>query len=245
MKETEEIKYWAYKDGYLVHRDGTIYSMNYRNTGRMRRIKQKLDKDGYLYFYNKTVHRHVKSHRFVAECFHPNPDNLPEVDHINGNRADNRVENLRWVTRKQNCNNPYTLEQRSESMTNNEKNSRKVYQYTKDGDFVREWPSVSEVYRQLGFHISNIVVCCSGKLRSVHGYVWSYEKADKIEIRRHRHCKCVYQLTLDGKLVKEWPSVLEAAKELGFSRTCIGATCRGVHKSAYGFKWSYTPPEAV
>lgn len=167
----EEKKYWARKGEYLVHRDGTIYKMNWRRTGRMKRVKQTHDGKGYLIFNSKG--RMVKSHRLIAELFIPNPDNLPQVNHINEIKDDNRVENLEWCDNKYNSTYGTHVE-RVRSATTNGKLSKKVYQYALDGSFVREFPSAKEVQRQLGYDNGTISKCCHGKLKHAYGYVWRY-----------------------------------------------------------------------
>ena len=68
-------------------------------------------KNGYLLInFNKEGKKNQRYlHRLIAEAFIDNPDNKPEIDHINGVRDDNRVENLKWVSHKENMRNPLTI----------------------------------------------------------------------------------------------------------------------------------------
>ena len=86
---------------YIVSSDGKVYSTNNGGTSYYHKeIKQRLNMDGYPQItVGKTGNRRTYAvHRMVAEAFIPNPDNLPEVNHIDCNRANNNVENLEWCT---------------------------------------------------------------------------------------------------------------------------------------------------
>ena len=113
--EILENEIWAkIKDhpNYSVSNKGRV-----RNDKRERMRKTYIDKDGYLFvvlFRNKSnvIYR---VHKLVANAFIPNPDNKPCVDHIDTNKLNNNVDNLRWVTQKENCNNPLTKLHRKQS----------------------------------------------------------------------------------------------------------------------------------
>jgi hypothetical protein len=146
---------------------------------------------------NGKVHKHSRVHRLVALAFIPNTDKKPNIDHINCNPLDNRVENLKWCTQKENCNNPISRERNALSKSGeknplygrrNEQvhNSRKVACYSKEGTLIKIYPSIVEAYRQTNIRPSAIGDCASkrkkfdkrdGKYyttKSAGGYIWKY-----------------------------------------------------------------------
>lgn len=113
-------------------------------------------------------------HRLVYESFNgPIPDGM-QVNHINEDKTDNHLENLNLMDCKTNINWGTHNKRVSEKMTNG-KRSITVLQYDLDNNFIKEWVSVNEVHRQLGFSCGNISLSCRGFYKSYKGYVWKYK----------------------------------------------------------------------
>jgi len=108
MRVKEVWKMWkpAYTTITGINTITTIPAIYISNLGNVKGREKSIIGNGYLRISYKN--KYYKIHRLVAELFIPNPENKPEVDHINRNRNDNRVCNLRWVTRVENCRNTST-----------------------------------------------------------------------------------------------------------------------------------------
>lgn len=171
----------GYEGLYQVSNYGRIKNKNYRRTGREYiTIGNVISKKSKYYRVLLTKDKESKwflVHRLVAFAF---PEICgeyfegAEVDHINTIVSDNRAINLRWVNHKINCCNPVSRINNSCSGRNNKK-SKPVLQFDLDGNFIKEWPSMREIQRQLGFYQSSISLCCNGKLKKAYGYIWKYK----------------------------------------------------------------------
>lgn len=133
------------------------------------------DKDGYkdIILYKNGEHRHVKVHRVVAETFIPNPKGYKEINHKNENKADNRVENLEWCSRK------YNNDYGNRTKSTRETQSVRINQYSLDGVFIKSWLGARIIERVLGFSNANIIKCCKGKAHTAYGFIWKYADEDK------------------------------------------------------------------
>ena len=146
-------------------------------------LKSRVNKHGYLQktLVNENGRKTWDIHRLVALTFIPNPENKPCIDHINTNRTDNRVENLRWVTYSENALNPITNAKhrnRIGPMAGKYGElhpcSKSVSQFTKDGTFIGSFGSVAEAQRKTG--VFNIWRCTSGRRKFAGGFIWKFNE---------------------------------------------------------------------
>lgn len=167
--------------------------------------------------------KQYKIHRLVALAFLDNPNNLPQVDHIDENKKNNDVSNLRWVTASENIR--HSAHQKS----------CKINQLTLDGQFIRQWESSMQIERETGYSQSSILKCCKGKRKQAYGYKWEY--ADPEQQRKVN--RPVAALTKDGDLIAEYKSAAEAARFLKISKQSIHYCLNGTYKSAHGLRFIY------
>ena len=175
----------GYEDLYEVSSKGRVRKLrfinNYVNKEKIFEISLKNNGTGYykvfLYKNGKKCQKLV--HRLVAEAFLERPEGKDFVNHIDGNKKNNNVENLEWCTRSENMLHAYrnglaTAQAKGKFGEDNPK-AKRVNMYSMDGVLLETFGSLIDAAHHVKATKScHICSCCKGKLKSAYGYVWRY-----------------------------------------------------------------------
>lgn len=171
-----------YEGLYQVSNLGNVKSLNYNHTGKEQILKASKTKDGYFQvpLWKNGERKWSRVHRLVASHFIPNDDLFKtQINHKDENKQNNNVNNLEWCNLQYNNNYGTRNKRIAKSNTNNQNRSKSVSQYSLDGTFIREWQSMSEIKRKLGYQQANICYCCKGKYKTSYGFIWKYKNDDE------------------------------------------------------------------
>ena len=163
----------GYED-YEVSNLGNVRSLNYRKTNKEKVLKPILCR-GYeqVCLCKNKIKKMYKVHRLVAQAFIPNPNNLPQVNHKDENKANNMVwvnddgsidydkSNLEWCNHSQNI---------------RHSRGKTIIQYDSKGKILREWKNLATIEEQLNYNKSNICNVCKGIRKTAYGFIWKYKE---------------------------------------------------------------------
>lgn len=145
------------------------------NLGRIKSIKKeyifKENKNGNGYrivtLTKNKIEKSFSVHQLVANHFIPNSNNLPQVNHKDGNKMNNDVDNLEWCTQSDNMKHAYLNKLEI-------KNGKKVVQFDLDMNIIKVWDKITNAEKELGISHGKICMVCQKKRNKAGGYIWRY-----------------------------------------------------------------------
>ena len=188
------------KKGYYISNFGRVKSPN-------NKIKDTFGITG-GYYEMKFDKKHYKIHRLVAIYFIDNPENKPFVNHKNGDKINNKVNNLEWCTNQENVQHAYNMGLNSRVSG--------IIQYDKEGkNIIKEFNSINDASRELNINCSSISACCRGITLQTNCYHFKYKTDIGVKIREKKYNftsgKKVYQYDKNNKLIKVFNTCVECA----------------------------------
>lgn len=194
----------------------------------------KTNDNGYIrvYIYKKTF----ALHRLVAITFLENPENKQQVNHKDGNKINNAVDNLEWCSNSENQKHKFEI-----GLGNNF--TRKVKQYDLNGNLIKEYNSIASAAKHMNVSKGNIQGVLLNKRKTAAGFIWKYVEdnspiTETITINKNRGIK-VGQYDLDMNLINVYESTADASSKLNIHKNNIWCVITNFRKTAAGFIWKY------
>ena len=187
MKNLSCMSNYSFNDKYYADTSGNVY-FNYNGKFHKHKIGDKaksfINKYGYVEYVlsdSENKRKHIQAHRIVASLFIVNYENKKYVNHIDGNKLNNNITNLEWVTASENEKHSYQVLKKNNWNKGKKLPSGKEYkgkirtvkQYSVEGVFIKEYfnPTDAEKY---GFNLKQISSVCLGKQKTHKGFIWKY-----------------------------------------------------------------------
>lgn len=169
---------WDYRGIYQVSNLGRVKSLarNHNNCRKDRILKPTKIWCGYLQVHlsKNGEKKCFLVHRIVGFMFLNNQKRKPQINHINGRKDDNRVENLEFCTNGENQIHAFKNGLQARIIGKNNPNSKKITQYDLQGNLIKIWDCMMDIERELKIDHSFISQCCKGKNKTAKGYIWRY-----------------------------------------------------------------------
>jgi hypothetical protein len=223
---------------YEVSENGDVFSFK---TNLLLSLQE--TPDGYIktgIINSKNERKSVAVHILVASAFHPNPNNYPIVNHINGDKSDNFYTNLEWCSFKQNSH--HALVTGLLTIT------RAVCQFTEKGEFKEKYNSISEASKETSTSYDFILDVCQGLYLTYKKMIWRYEneciknedgtyKIKDNRVNKKRRQVCQFEIT--GEYIAKHDSIAEASQSEGMPTKSIISVCKFRLKDDGAFIWRY------
>lgn len=225
----------------LINNEESQYEANklgqIRNKYTKKILKGNQKSSGYIEYciYHDEKVFYLLGHRLIAQTFLPNPNNYEVVNHIDGNKSNNTVENLEWIDYSGNNKHAW------DNLLNKPHITRPVLQYDLQFNFIKRHESIAEAIKTTG--AAKVREVANGERKTSGGYIWRWENDFIPEDRGKK--KKVVQLNKNNEIITIFESVSEASRVTGASRTGISAVCKNKQKTCGGYGWKYLEDDIV
>lgn len=230
--EDKEDEIWKKIDPIYIHGSTGFFVSNYgrtkNNIGKIS-VSTKPSPDGYVYVRMKKGK--YKIHRLVAQMFLDNPENKPVVNHKDGNKCNNFVENLEFVSVADNV--KHALE------TGLIKTTKSVTKFDLNGNKIEEYISIADAARSNGFGETTVSKACKNKNIS-HGFQWRFTNDEDSPGKKNKHInRAILVIDEYGEIITKYKNITDAEEGIKLSRTTIYHYCNNEHKKRNGVSYRF------